>query len=58
MCIELVVKRDCWWSKVMDFVVDLANLESLVVRTEVRRTREVESANQAHGRDKGHALTD
>lgn len=42
----------------MDFVVDLANLESLVVRTEVRRTREVESANQAHGRDKGHALTD
>jgi hypothetical protein len=31
-CIKPVVRRDCWSSKVMKLGVDLANLESLVVR--------------------------
>jgi hypothetical protein len=33
MRIERVARRDCWSLKLMNFVVDLANLESLVVRT-------------------------
>jgi hypothetical protein len=32
-CIKRVVRRDCWLLKVMKFGVDLANLDSLVVRT-------------------------